>query len=105
MSLQTAISRNGVPIRLTDERWQHIIEEHAELAGMQEEVLAAVSQAERVLTGTYGEFLAVRMIEPGKAMVTVYRELTDEDGFVITAFVTPRLKSFEQRPQVWPPQT
>ncbi len=25
-------SRNEVPIRLTDERWAHIVEEHAELA-------------------------------------------------------------------------
>ncbi len=29
-----AISKNGVAIRLTDERWAHISEEHAELLEM-----------------------------------------------------------------------
>ena len=31
----TAISRNGIAIRLTEERWQHIVEEHAEVAPIQ----------------------------------------------------------------------
>ena len=26
-------SKNGVPIRLTEERWLHITEEHSEMAG------------------------------------------------------------------------
>lgn len=55
----TPRSRNGVPIRLSEERWAHIAEEHAELAGMR-------------------------------------------DGFVITAFVTRRIRSLEQREQLWP---
>ncbi|MHC1610492.1 MAG: hypothetical protein ACXQTW_02655 [Candidatus Methanospirareceae archaeon] len=29
----TLTSKNGVPIRLTDERWLHITEEHSEMAG------------------------------------------------------------------------
>jgi len=35
----TVPSRNSVPIRLTAERWVHITEEHAELAGMRLEVV------------------------------------------------------------------
>ena len=42
-------SKNGKPIRLTDERWVHIIEEHAELAGMRLEVLEAVAEPGRIL--------------------------------------------------------
>src|SRR5687768_6181889 len=93
MSHQIAISRHGVPIRLTEERWLHIIEEHAELADLRDEVLLTVSQAERVIRGTGGELLAVRTNEPGKAFVAVYRETDIDDGFLITAFVTRRLKS------------
>jgi hypothetical protein len=57
MSADKTFSRNGVAIRLTDERWQHIMEEHAELAGMRDDVLRAVTDAERVLSGTEGELL------------------------------------------------
>jgi hypothetical protein len=80
------------------------MEEHAELAGLRQEVLHTISDAERVLRGTGGEFLGVRMLEPGKALVAVYREVSVEDGFVITAFVTRRLVSLDRREQIWPPQ-
>ena len=94
-------SKNGLPIRLTDERWTHITEEHAELAGMRLEVLETVSQPERVLAGGEGELPAVRALEVGKFLVVVYRVL-DEDGFMITAFITRRVGSLDRRKQLWP---
>ena len=42
---ETVISKNGVTIRLTDERWSHISEEHAELAGHKLDVLEAIFDA------------------------------------------------------------
>ena len=33
------LSPTGVPIRLTDERWSHIVEEHNELARLRLDVL------------------------------------------------------------------
>ena len=36
--ISVVLSKNGVPIRLPDERWTHITEEHEELAGLQQEV-------------------------------------------------------------------
>ncbi|SRR6266545_3807464 len=95
------LSKNGVPIRLTDERWTHIIEEHGELADLRQEVLQTVAEPERIVEGKAGELLALRELENGKWLVVVYRELVD-DGFVITAFLTRRLRSFEKRKQVWP---
>ena len=103
MNQQHAIPRNGVPIRLSSERWQHIIEEHAELTGLREQVLQAITEAERVFSGAGGELLAMHLMEPGKAIVAVYRDIDSNDGFIITAFVTRRLESFERREQVWPP--
>jgi len=38
----TAVSKNGVPIRLTEERWFHIVENYDELAGLSDEVLLTV---------------------------------------------------------------
>ena len=100
----TVRSRNGVPIRLTAERWSHIVEEHCELAGMRNEVLEVVSDAERVVAGQAGELLALRMVEQDKALVVVYREARHHDGFIITAFLTRRLASIDRRQQVWPPK-
>ena len=80
----------------------HIVEEHCELAGLREEVMETVTAAERILKGKRGELLAVRMIESEKALVVIYRELNNDDGFVITAFLTRRLESLERRTQLWP---
>jgi hypothetical protein len=40
--MDIAISKAGVPIRLTDERWYHIVENHDDLAGYYDEVLMTV---------------------------------------------------------------
>jgi hypothetical protein len=96
-------SRGGIPIRLTDERWTHIVEEHGELVGMRAEVLQTISDAARIVTGGVGELLAIRMVEAEKALVVVvYRETSAEDGFVITAFLTRRLGRLDRRQQIWP---
>lgn len=94
-------SKNDVPIRLTDERWAHISEEHNELAGMRLEVLETVADPMRVLVGGRGEILAVREIETDRFLVVVYRE-TVYDGFIITAFVTSRTGYLNRREQLWP---
>ena len=94
-------SKNGVPIRLTDERWRHITEEHAEMTDLRLAVLETVANPERVVAGGAGELLAVRTYETKKWLVAVYKELVD-DGFVITAFLTGRIASLERRRQLWP---
>ena len=82
----------------------HVVEEHAELSELKSAVLQVISEASAVLLGGDGERLAVREIEAGKMLVVVYRELSPTDGFVITAFVTRRVKQLFRRSQVWPPQ-
>ncbi len=99
--LETVESINGVPVRLNDERWVHITEEHCELAGFREEVLETVVAPLRILEGNHGELLAIREINEGKFLVVVYRELNG-DGFIITAFITRKLKSLDRRKQIWP---
>jgi hypothetical protein len=96
-----AISPNNVPIRLTEERWAHIKEEHGELAERQADILQTVSAPTRILAGGAGELLATRETEPGKWLVVVYRE-NEDDGFIITAFLTRRIRSLDGRKQLWP---
>jgi hypothetical protein len=97
-------SKNNVPIRLTEERWFHVTEEHSEMAGYYFEVLETVEEPESIYEGKMGELLAVREVENGKDIVVVYRELNTEDGFVITAFLTRRKKQFERRRKIWKQQ-
>jgi len=96
-----ARSVNDLPIRLTQERWEHILEEHGELADFNDRILNVIRRPERVLEGNDGAMLAVREIEAGKWLVVVYREL-ELDGFIITAFLTRRRASLQRRQQLWP---
>ena len=97
----TTTSRNGITIRLTDEHWAHITEEHCELAGLRLDVLETIRNPVRVVAGGEGELLALRELELGKYLVVVYRE-SEDDGFVVTAFLTRRLRSLDRRKQLWP---
>ncbi len=99
--VSTVKSVNGVSIRLTDERWAHITEEHNELSGLKFDVLGTIEDPEKVYAGYEGEQLAARPVGQGKWVVVVYREKSD-DGFVITAFLTRRIRSLEKRKQLWP---
>jgi len=98
---EAVYSKNGVPIRLTDERWVHITDEHGELASLRLEIVETVANPTWIFTGNQGELLAVREIEPGKYLVVVYRE-SQNDGFIITAFLTRRLRALQRRQRLWP---
>lgn len=101
--MDRAKSKNGVPIRLTEERWFHITEEHSEMAGYYFEVLETVEEPEAIYEGKTGECIAARQIEKDKYIVVIYRELSKEDGFVITAFLTRRKRQLERRQKIWQP--
>ena len=100
--METVRSKNGVPIRLTQQRWLHITEEHSEMAGYYFDVLETIQEPEAIYEGKVEELLAVKEIEPGKYLLIVYKEMNKEDGFVITAFLTRRFKQIERRKKLWP---
>jgi hypothetical protein len=101
--MNTVKSVNGITIRLPDERWIHITEEHSEMAGYLYDVLETIHKPLAIFAGNSGELLATREIETGKYIVVVYRENNNEDGFVITAFLTRRWKQLERRKKIWQP--
>ncbi len=49
--IDEAVSKNGVVIRLTDERWAHITEEHCELAGLLRKVTRINRGLFSIMTG------------------------------------------------------
>lgn len=95
---------SGIWIRLPEERWQYIVEEHPELEDLRQEVLFTVERPLKVLAGSRGELWAVREVTPGKFLVAVYRETSPDDGFIITAFLTRKVGRMEKRVVVWPKQ-
>ena len=95
-------SKNGVHIRLPDERWLHITEEHSEMAGYYFEILETIENPDSIWRGRAQELIAARNINAGKYLVFIYKEVTKKDGFVLTAFTTRRIKSLERRAKVWP---
>ena len=85
--MKIAYSVNGVPIQLTYERWYHIVENHDDLASYFYEVLDTVETPTLVVRGNNGTLKAAKNVGRRKWIVAVYRELSNDDGFVITAYV------------------
>lgn len=93
----------GVPVRLTPERTEHIERRHPEMTGEGERILETVSEPNFVQEGDAGTLIAVRhyaktpMTE--KYCCVVYRELNEEDGFIVTAYFAT--KPADWRKIVW----
>lgn len=91
MILGIADSVNGVPIRLTDERWEHILYRRPEMASFIEVVLDAVGYPEYILRGFKGTLIAVVHLGERFYLNVVYQELSQTDGFIITTRIEQRL--------------
>ena len=97
-----AYSVNNAPIRLTGERWTHIVENHDDMAGYYFEVLETVANPGWVFTGDYDELWAVKLVSKRKAMLVIYKESRERnDGFIITAFFTTKVRKLITRRILW----
>jgi hypothetical protein len=96
-------SHNRVPVRLTEERWQHIVRRHPEMASQREHALETLAEPDLIQRGDFGELLAVRFYPEtpltSKFLVVVYREMSSEDGFILTAYLTSRPSA--RRESIW----
>lgn len=97
--MEIAGSVNGVPIRLTEERWVHIIENHDDVAGYYDEVLGVVETPDYVIKGYENALIALKKKE-NKFLAVVYKELGSNDGFIITAYFTNKI-NLEREVIVW----
>ena len=99
--MNMAISVNGVPIRLTDERWHHIIDGHVDLFNYREDILHIIEEPEAIYRGRRGSLIAVRSYGRRGFLAVFYREVSRYDGFVITARFLSELPGGEK---IWPKQ-
>lgn len=103
--MEIITSVNDIPIRLTDERWRHIVENHNDMAGYYYEVLETVENPKWIFEGDADDLWAAKLISERKALLVVYKESKEEnDGFIITAFLTTKLNKFLKRKILWQQQ-
>ena len=96
-------SIRGVHIRVSNERWEHIIRRHPEMDNQKEKVLETVGNPDLIQKGDFGELLAIRYYKDtpltSKFLVVVYKEINNIDGFIITGYFTN--EPSERRAEIW----
>jgi hypothetical protein len=60
--LATVNSKRGIPVRLTHERWSHIVESHDYMAGNLDRVLETLADPDCVAFGVRDEVLALKLM-------------------------------------------
>jgi hypothetical protein len=98
MVIGTAVSINGVTIRLTDERWEHILDVRPFMRGYEGDVLDAVGDPEMILRVAGGALVAVVSLGRSGFLHVIYREVSHSDGFIITAYFKD---SYNRRQVIW----
>ena len=101
----TVYSKNGTPVRLTDERWAHIVKRHPEMKNQKDKVLETIKNPQYILEGDYGELLAVKFYNKTpltqKFLIAIYKEVSEFDVFILTAYFTR--KPSTHRRIIWKP--
>lgn len=98
MILGIADSVNGVPIRLTDERWEHIVDSHPELASFRDTVLDAVENPDYILASRRGALGALVVLGRNAFLHVFYVEKGRRDGFIISAYLQDKM---DKKKIVW----
>jgi hypothetical protein len=96
--MEITYSINGVPIRFTEERWLHIVSNKPYMESYYEHILEAVENPMCVLRGYGGSLVAVLSVGRQQYLHVVYKEVSREDGFIITAFIT---RKYNRKMRVW----
>jgi hypothetical protein len=89
---EIALSKNGVPIRLNEERWVHIIENHEDIAGYMDDVLETIENPDYIIKGYRDALIALKRFSQRKFLAVVYKEIKATDGFIITAYFSSKIK-------------
>jgi hypothetical protein len=99
--MDVGYSVNGIPIRLTEERWEHIVSNKPYMEIHYERILDAIEKPDFALRGYAGALVAILGVGRQLYLHVVYKEVSQDDGFVITAFVARKVN---RRMMVWSPE-
>jgi hypothetical protein len=102
-ALEATRSISGKTILLTVKRWFHIVESHDYMAGNMDKIMETVNSPDYIVKGSKGELLAIKHYPEtnisNKHCVVAYRE--NEEGFIITAFMTSSPGRIKDRGLIW----
>ncbi len=99
--MEIAYSVNDIPIRLTEERWEHIVSNKPYMESYYERILDAIEKPIFVLRGYSGSLVAILSVGRQRYLHVVYKEASQDDGFIITAFIA---RKYNRRMIVWSPE-
>lgn len=104
----TAKSKNQVPIRLTEERWLHIVTSHTDMNGNILELIKTIEDPDAIIKGVADEMRCIRFFPRThlgpKYLMVAYKELNPNDGFIITAYKTSKVRRLMTREIIWTKQ-
>jgi len=70
------------------------------MAGHYDDVLNAIEDPDFIIEGFMRALIALKKVGRRKFLAVVYREMSQEDGFVITAYFTTKLR-LERKVILW----
>ena len=98
-------SKNNVHIRLTSERWDHIITSHVDMNNNMDLLVKTIEDPDMILKGVSDELRAVKFFQQThlgmKYLMVAYKELSNEEGFIITAYKTSKIDKIVKRGVIW----
>jgi hypothetical protein len=102
--MKIILSKNNHYIRLTDERMNHVIKNHPEMNGEENNIINTIENPDIIFEGNFNELLAAKFynktpVSENKYLVVIYKEIENDDGFILTAYFTRRLNN--RRKIIW----
>ncbi len=91
-------SVHDVSIRLSPERWVHIVENHDDLAGYRDDILRVVEDPDIVVRGYRGSLIAATGYGRKRYLAVIYKEVSPQDGFIISAYFTSKI---DRKKAIW----
>lgn len=98
----TIKSVRDIEIRLTEERWNHIIKRHREVKKHIRKILITVKEPDFIVEGKTGAVIAIKRFSKLKPnyVIVAYKE-TNHDGFIITAHFISNIEQVKRRRIIW----
>ena len=98
-------SKDGFAIKLTKERWNHIITSHIDMTDNRDLLLKTVEDPDMILKGVSDEVRAVRFFKEThfgpRYLMAAYKEISSGGGFIITAYKTTKVDKIVKRGVLW----
>ena len=98
-------SKKDVPVRLTSERWTHIIMSHTDMNDNKDLLFKTVEYPDMILKGVGSELRAVKFYQKThlgpKYLMVAYKELSYGECFIITAYKTSKIDKIVRRGVIW----